>query len=91
MTKKELLIESFENAIEQSAKYVFTEIDLGYEATELIINPIENAQVKLEYLCKTYDDDLKHPHAPVSIVSFGFVDNLSQLEYVRANFDYGVN
>lgn len=89
-TKKERLIESFEDAIEQGAKYVFLEMQLPlHPATELIINPIENAEKKLEYILHVYDDELLGLHAPVSIISFGFVENLSQLEYARNNS--GVN
>lgn len=90
MTRKEELIEAFELAFSDDAKYVFLEMQLPlHPATELIINPIENAEKKLEYILHVYDDELLGLHAPVSIISFGFVENLSQLEYTRNN--YGVN
>lgn len=92
LTRKGRLIESFTEAIEQGAKYVFLEIQLPYglyPATELIVNPIENAQPKMEYINEVYDDELIGVHAPIQIISFGFVENLSQLEYARNNS--GVN
>jgi hypothetical protein len=86
MTKKEELIEAFEYAFENKSKYMFLEMALPlHPATELIINPIENLQQKLEYLLHVYDDELIGLHAPVQIISFGCVDNLSQLEYARNN------
>jgi hypothetical protein len=85
-TKKERLVESFETAIEEGAKYIFVEVHAeGSPANEIIINPIENAAIKLAYYQKAYNDDLVLPHAPISVVSFGYIENLSQLEYVRNN------
>lgn len=86
MTRKEELIEAFELAFSDDAKYVFLEMQLPlHPATELIINPIENVQQKLEYILHVYDDELIGIHAPVQIISFGHVHNLSQLEYARNN------
>lgn len=90
MTRKEEMFENFEFGKEEGAKYIFTEMDLGYDATEIIINPMVNYDDKITYLDMTYNDDLQHPHAPVRIVSFGWVYDLSQLDYVRNNFN-GVN
>lgn len=75
----------FDKCKSEGGKYIYTEIDLGYPSTEIIINPVDNIDEKIKYLCKTYNDDLEHPHAPVKIVSFGWCYNLSQLEYVRIN------
>jgi hypothetical protein len=93
MTKKERFIESFEEAIKIGARYVFTEMWInGYPASEIIVNPIENAQLKLDYICKVYDDNLcmvKNENGNglkvVEIISFGYIENLSQLEYARNN------
>lgn len=89
MTRKERLVESFNEAIAEGSNYIFIEVNFGtteYPATELIVNPIENAPAKIAYIEKTYTDNLGHPHAPIYIESFGYVQNLSQLEYQRHNF-----
>ena len=35
----------------------------GFESPELIINPVENLEKKLEYYKNTYGEDLEHKHA----------------------------
>ena len=51
----------FERAIEEDAKYIYVEVYIeGYSDSEVIVNPISNADMKLDYLCKTYNDDLIH-------------------------------
>lgn len=93
MTKKEQFIESMEEAIDRGAKYIFTEMYInGYPSTEVIVNPIENGQLKLDYICGTYDDNLcmiKGDVKLVEIISFGAIDNMSQLEYEKNNFNVG--
>ena len=90
MTRKESMVYLFNKAKEDNAKYIFTTIDLGYDKDEIIINPIDNVDEKIKYLSKTYNDELEHPHAPVRITGFGYVHNISQLEYAIAN-PKGVN
>ena len=78
----------FERAIEEDAKYIYVEVYIeGYSDSEVIVNPISNADMKLDYLCKTYNDDLIMPHAPIKIISFGYLYDMSQLEYVKNNFE----
>lgn len=87
MTKKEHLIATFNEAIVEDAQYVYVECHAeGSPASELIINPIDNAKLKRDYYDRAYDDNLKLLNAPVRILTYGYFNNMSQLEYVRDNF-----
>lgn len=87
MTKKEHLVATFNEAIVEDAQYVFVECYAeGSPASEIIVNPIENAKLKRDYYDRAYDDNLKLHNAPVHILTFGYFDNMSQLEYTRNNF-----
>lgn len=67
MTKKENFLNVCDKAIEQGRGIiVFVEIP-GNKADETIINEARDVLNKKEYYDKTYDDDLKHNHAPVEI------------------------
>lgn len=45
----------------------------GFELPEIIINPAENLEKKLEYYKNTYDEDLKHKYAEgVKIIGYTF-------------------
>jgi hypothetical protein len=46
---------------------------------EVIINPKENFESKMEYYQKVYDDELKHKNAPLEILRFGFSPTLHGL------------
>lgn len=51
---------------------VFIEMP-GFELPEIIINPAENLEKKLEYYKNTYDEDLKHKYAEgVKIIGYTF-------------------
>lgn len=87
MLKKEHLISTFNEAIVEGAKYVYVECYAeGSPASELIINPIENAKAKRDYYDRAYNDNLKLHNAPVRILTYGYFDNMSQMEYTRNNF-----
>lgn len=45
----------------------------GFPKPEMITNPYENLQKKLEYYKKTYDENLEHKHAKgIKIVGYTF-------------------
>ena len=45
----------------------------GFPKPELITNPVENLEMKLEYYKKTYDEDLEHKHAKgIKIIGYTF-------------------
>lgn len=45
----------------------------GFEAPELIINPVKNLEKKLAYYQATYDENLEHKHAKgIKIIGYTF-------------------
>ena len=43
----------------------------GFESPEMITNPVENLEKKLEYYKNTYDENLEHKHAKgIKIVGY---------------------
>lgn len=47
----------------------------GFEFPEIIINPVESLEKKLEYWKATYDDNLEHKHAKgIRIIDWNFAD-----------------
>jgi uncharacterized protein involved in tolerance to divalent cations len=51
---------------------VFIEMP-GFESPEIIINPVENLEKKLEYYKNTYDENLKHKYAEgIKIIGYTF-------------------
>jgi hypothetical protein len=44
-----------------------------FPSPEMIINPVENLEKKLEYYKNTYDDNLEHKHAKgIKIIAYSF-------------------
>lgn len=67
MTKKENFLNICDKAIEQGKGIiVFVKIP-GNKEEEVILNSAKDVLNKKEYYDKTYNDDLKHNHAPVEI------------------------
>lgn len=67
MTKKENFLNICDKAIEQrKGIIVFVKIP-GNKEEEVILNSAKDVLNKKEYYDKTYNDDLKHNHAPVEI------------------------
>ena len=59
MSKKEQLIEVFNEAVQLFSDFVAVAIETrGSEGIEIIINPRENLRDKLEYYKKAYNNDL---------------------------------
>jgi hypothetical protein len=45
----------------------------GFKSPEIIINPPENLEKKLEYYQNTYDENLKHKHAEgIKIIGYTY-------------------
>ena len=45
----------------------------GFESPEMIVNPAENLEKKLEYYKNTYGEDLEHKHAKgIKIIAYTF-------------------
>lgn len=60
MTKKERFIKNFLDAHEGNIQYYCVAIKApGMNKRELILNPIENIEMKLKYYDGAYDDDLR--------------------------------
>ncbi|MGG3234618.1 hypothetical protein ABEP17_14240 [Priestia flexa] len=73
---------SFKLAKEYNAKFVAVRIEMeGFPEAEVIINPIVNADAKLEYYKKTYDDNLNHKYAKgIKIVGCTFGNDWNEIE-----------
>lgn len=71
----------FHNAKRFRAKYIAVLVEMeGFPKPELIINPNENIDSKLEYYKKTYDENLVHKYSKiVKIIGFSFGDNFKEL------------
>lgn len=51
---------------------IFVEMP-GFKEPEMITNPIENLEKKLEYYKNTYDENLEHKHAKgIKIIGYSF-------------------
>lgn len=73
----------FSAAKKVDAKYIGLSIEhKGTPKREIIINPSENFEYKLEYYKKTYNDDLQHNFDPenVRIFSVTFGNTFSEIE-----------
>lgn len=88
----EYLEHCFNRAKELNQNFVAVRIRMdGFPEDEVIINPIINADTKLEYYKKTYDFELNHKHAEgICIVNFSFGMNYADIEadlgyYYRGN------
>jgi ribulose 1,5-bisphosphate carboxylase large subunit-like protein len=78
----ENLEKCFRLAKENGQLFVVVKIEMdGFPAKEYIVNPIENADLKLEYYKKTYDENLNHKYAKgIKIVDFTYGEELRDLE-----------
>lgn len=72
----------FKRAKENGAKFVAVRIEMdGFPEPEVIVNPIINADSKLAYYKKTYDEELNHRHAKgIRIVGCTFGDSMDEIE-----------
>jgi hypothetical protein len=80
LTKNNLMI-CFDKAVTHEKKYVAVLVDVGLDGYEIIVNPNENFEKKIEYYMATYDNDLRHKFADVKIVGFTYGDSLMDIEY----------
>lgn len=72
----------FLGAKEQGIKFVAVRIEMeGFPRSEIIVNPIDNAEAKLEYYQKAYDEFLFHKFAKgVSITGFSFGNDMNEIQ-----------
>lgn len=70
-------------AYELGFKYFAFKIEMiGFDEYEVIINPVENAIKKLEYIKNTYNADLTHKHSKgIRIVDSTFADTYEDIEW----------
>lgn len=68
------LKEAFSNAKNVESNFVAVKIQMdGFPEPEIIVNPNENIDSKLEYYKKTYDENCNHKFAPgIKIVEVAF-------------------
>lgn len=85
MNNLQKLRQSWEEGIDKGAKYFYVSVFMeGFPTTELIVNVVDNAEKKLAYYEKTYNEDLIHKFSrTIGIVDFGYAHDLSELEYVK--------
>lgn len=79
----EYLENCFKRAIESNAKFVAVSVRVPNASTnEIIINPRENLEIKLEYYKKSYDEDLYHNAVgdTLRIVGFAFGDSFTEIQ-----------
>lgn len=76
------LIKCFEGAKESEVRYIGLKINMdGFAKDEVIINPRENFDTKLEYYKKTYDENLNHKYSKgISISGFTFGEDFREIE-----------
>jgi hypothetical protein len=77
-------VEIFTNALHhENANFVYVEVKMeGFEGRELITNPRENFQKKLEYYDRAYDEDLKLKANPgIQITAYGWAETLESIDY----------
>lgn len=76
-TKKQMLIECFENAIKEGIEFLGVSVAIdNAEQPEFIINHISNYKAKMDYYNDMYDVNLVHKHAEnVRILNFGSCDD----------------
>lgn len=80
--KLEHLERCFTRAKEEGIKYVGVRISMpNFEKFEVIINPIENFEKKLEYYQNAYTDDLKlKAFNEIKIIGFTFGNSYADIE-----------
>jgi hypothetical protein len=76
------LIERFDIAKNEGWKYIGVEIQMaGFLKPEVIINPIENYEKKLEYYKKAYNNDLTlRAFNGIKIIGVTFGDSYNNIE-----------
>ncbi|WP_373896402.1 hypothetical protein [Virgibacillus sp. CBA3643] len=80
----------FNRAKELGKNFVAIRIEMeGFPEPEIIVNPIINADSKLAYYKKTYDEELNHKYAKgIRISGFSFADDIANIEVDFRNTDY---
>lgn len=85
----DVLEAAFADAKNVESNFVAVKIQMdGFPEAEIIVNPFENIDSKLEYYKKTYDENCNHKFAPgIKIVDVAFgcdwetiIDSFDELE-----------
>jgi hypothetical protein len=73
----------FANAKQAGARFIAIVVEMkGFPYDEIIANPIGNADKKLEYYKKVYNDDLTHKFSEgIRIVGCTYGNNLNDIEW----------
>lgn len=84
MTQLKKLETMMDEGIDMKCKYIVMRIDMvGFPSPEIIINPIDNFKDKIEYIKKTYNDDLTHKFSSgISISDFDLSCDKNDLDDV---------
>jgi hypothetical protein len=83
MINKQQLIDLYELIKEKNFKYIGVYIDIGLKEPELIINPKNNFEAKIQYYLSTYDDNLFHKHSPqIKILNAIGFDSHEALDHI---------
>lgn len=90
MSKKEKLMEVFADAFDSEYEFIAIAIETrGNAGLEIIINPKVNFETKLDYYCKSYNDDLVlNTYDGIRIVAaYGFESDsyFENIEYILNN------
>ena len=81
MSKKQMLISCFENAMECDMGYVALMLKLENDHIELIVIPNESLNYKLKYYEDKYNDELQlKSFNEIEIINFTCCDTLEQIE-----------
>lgn len=72
----------FNSAKDSGERYVAIVVKMDeFSDVEVIINPIENADAKLKYCQKTYDENLSHKHSEgISIIGITYGNSYEEIE-----------
>jgi len=83
-TRKQLLTEHVKAALVKDFKFFAIVVRMeGFPKDEVIINETANFIPKLDYWCKTYDDELVHKHSnTIYIVSCYSANSLEELQKI---------
>lgn len=58
----------------------------GFQEAEIIVNPISNAESKLKYYKKTYDENLKHKYSDgIKMIGFAYGNSMNEIQQFLCN------
>jgi hypothetical protein len=80
-TKKDQLTEVFTEALNQKENFIAVKVTMpGCEGHEVIVNPFENIEFKLDYYRKIYNDNLEMEKVPgLAIVGWAYGESYAEI------------